>query len=41
MFKNVKEKLASKYLDNSSFKSGNVLKNVKDKLTAKYLEKKG
>ena len=40
MFKNVKEKLASKYLDNSSFKSGNVLKNVKDKLTAKYLEKK-
>ena len=40
MFKNVKEKLASKYLDDSSFKSGNVLKNVKDKLTAKYLEKK-
>ena len=40
IFKNVKEKLASKYLDNTSFKSGNVLKNVKDKLTAKYLEKK-
>ena len=40
IFKNVKEKLTSKYLDNTSFKSGNVLKNVKDKLTAKYLEKK-
>ena len=41
IFKNVKEKLTSKYLDNNSFKSGNILKNVKDQLTAKYLEKKG
>ncbi len=40
IFKNVKEKLTSKYLDNNSFKSGNILKNVKDQLTAKYLEKK-
>ena len=40
IFKNVKEKLASKYLDNNSLKSGNILKNVKDQLTAKYLEKK-
>ena len=38
IFKNVKEKLASKYLDNTSFKSGNVLKNVKEKLVAKYLK---
>ena len=41
IFKNVKEKLTSKYLDNNSFKSGNILKNVKDQLTTKYLEKKG
>ena len=40
IFKNVKEKLASKYLDNNGLKSGNILKNVKDQLTAKYLEKK-
>ena len=40
IFKNVKEKLASKYLDNNSLKSGNILKDVKDRLTAKYLEKK-
>ena len=40
IFKNVKEKLTSKYLDNNSLKSGNLLKNVKDQLTAKYLEKK-
>ena len=40
IFKNVREKLASKYLDNNSLKSGNILKNVKDQLTAKYLEKK-
>ncbi len=40
IFKNVKEKLASKYLDNNNLKSGNILKNVKDQLTAKYLEKK-
>ena len=40
IFKNVKEKLTSKYLDNNSFKSGNILKDVKDQLTAKYLEKK-
>ena len=40
IFKNVKEKLTSKYLDNNSLKSGNILKNVKDQLTAKYLEKK-
>ena len=40
IFKNVKEKLASKYLDNNSLRSGNILKNVKDQLTAKYLEKK-
>jgi hypothetical protein len=40
MFKNVKEKLTSKYLDNNNLKSGNILKNVKDQLTAKYLEKK-
>ena len=40
IFKNVKEKLASKYLDNNSVKSGSILKNVKDQLTAKYLEKK-
>ena len=40
IFKNVKEKLASKYLDNNSLKSGNILKNVKDQLTAKYLETK-
>ena len=39
IFKNVKEKLSSKYLDNS-LKSGNILKDVKDQLTAKYLEKK-
>ena len=41
IFKNVKEKLASKYLDSNNLKSGNILKNVKDQLTAKYLEKKG
>ena len=40
IFKNVKEKLTSKYLDNNSLKSGNILKDVKDQLTAKYLEKK-
>ena len=40
IFKNVKEKLTSKYLDNNNLKSGNILKNVKDQLTAKYLEKK-
>ena len=40
IFKNVKEKLASKYLDSNNLKSGNILKNVKDQLTAKYLEKK-
>ena len=41
IFKNVKEKLTSKYLENNGLKSGNLLKNVKDQLTAKYLEKKG
>ncbi len=40
IFKNVKEKLASKYLDNNSLKSGNILKDVKNRLTTKYLEKK-
>ena len=40
IFKNVKEKLTSKYLENNSLKSGNIFKNVKDQLTAKYLEKK-
>ena len=40
IFKNVKEKLASKYLDSNNLKSGNILKNVKDQLAAKYLEKK-
>ena len=40
IFKNVKEKFTSKYLDNNNLKSGNILKNVKDQLTAKYLEKK-
>ena len=40
IFKNVKEKLTSKYLDNNNLKSGSILKNVKDQLTAKYLEKK-
>ena len=40
IFKNVKEKLTSKYLENNSLKSGNILKDVKEKLTAKYLEKK-
>ena len=40
IFKNVKEKLTSKYLGNNSLKSGNILKDVKDQLTAKYLEKK-
>ncbi len=40
IFKNVKEKLTSKYLENNGLKSGNLLKNVKDQLTAKYLEKK-
>ena len=40
IFKNVKEKLTSKYLENNNLKSGNILKNVKDQLTAKYLEKK-
>ena len=40
IFKNVREKLTSKYLENNSLKSGNILKNVKDQLTAKYLEKK-
>ena len=40
IFKNVKEKLTSKYLDNNSLKSGNIFKDVKDQLTAKYLEKK-
>ena len=40
IFKNVKEKLTSKYLENNSLKSGKIFKNVKDQLTAKYLEKK-
>ena len=40
IFKNVKEKLTSKYLENNSLKSSNILKNVKDQLTAKYFEKK-
>ena len=40
IFKNVKEKLTSKYLDNNNLKSGNILKDVKEKLAAKYLEKK-
>ena len=40
IFKNVREKLTSKYLENNSLKSGNILKNVRDKLTAKYFEKK-
>jgi len=40
IFKNVKDKLTSKYLDNNRLKSGNILKDVKDQLTAKYLEKK-
>ena len=40
IFKNVKEKLTSKYLENNSLKSSNILKDVKEKLTAKYLEKK-
>ena len=40
IFKNVKEKLASKYLDSNNLKGGNIIKNVKDQLTAKYLEKK-
>ena len=40
IFKNVKEKLTSKYLENNGLKSGNIFKNVKDQLTAKYLEKK-
>ena len=40
IFKNVKEKLTAKYLDNNSLKSSNILKDVKEKLTAKYLEKK-
>ena len=40
IFKNEKEKLTSKYLENNSLKSGNIFKNVKDQLTAKYLEKK-
>ena len=41
IFKNVREKLTSKYLDNNSLKSGNILKNIRDQLSAKYLEKKG
>ena len=41
IFKNVKEKLTSKYLDNNSIKSGNILKNLRDQLTVKYLETKG
>ena len=41
IFKNVKEKLTSKYLDNNSLKRGNILKNIRDQLSAKYLEKKG
>ena len=40
IFKNVKEKLTSKYFENNSLKSGNILKDVKEKLTAKYLKKK-
>ena len=40
IFKNVKEKLTSKYLDSNNLKGGNIIKNVKDQLTAKYLEKK-
>ena len=40
ILKNVKEKLASKYLDSNNLKSGNIIKNVKDQLTAKYFEKK-
>ncbi len=41
IFKNVKKKLTSKYLDNNSIKSGNILKNLRDQLTVKYLETKG
>jgi len=41
IFKNVREKLTSKYLDNNSLKRGNILKNIRDQLSAKYLEKKG
>ena len=41
IFKSVKEKLTSKYLENDRLKSGNVFKNVREKLSAKYLEKKG
>jgi len=40
IFKSVKEKLTSKYLEADSLKRGNVFKNVREKLTAKYLEKK-
>ena len=40
IFKSVKEKLTSKYLENDRLKSGNVFKNVREKLSAKYLEKK-
>ena len=40
IFKNVKKKLTSKYLDNNSIKNGNILKNLRDQLTVKYLEKK-
>jgi len=40
IFKNVREKLTSKYLDNNSLKRGNILKNIRDQLSAKYLEKK-
>ena len=41
IFKTVKEKLSSKYLENNGLKGGNVFKNVREKLSAKYLEKKG
>ena len=39
IFKSVKEKLTSKYLENDRLKSGNLLKNVREKLSAKYLKK--
>ena len=41
IFKNVREKLTSKYLDNNSLKRGSLLKKIRDQLSAKYLEKKG
>ena len=41
IFKTVKEKLSSKYLENNGLKSNNIFKNVREKLSSKYLEKKG